>query len=104
MTRDHDRLELLPDGFTAFHTADGERWKHRDVEESRVGPGYRLFVSDRGEQRRYEFGANEPHDATVFDLRDQLARAKPVTASEAAAAAPDAARIDAARTDAAPPA
>jgi hypothetical protein len=77
MTRDHDRLELLPDGFTAFHTADGARWKHRDVEASRVGPGYRLFVGDDGEQRRYEFGPHEPHDATLSDLREQLGRARP---------------------------
>jgi hypothetical protein len=82
MMRDHDRLEPLPDGFTAFHTADGVRWKHRVVEESRVGPGYRLFVSDRGEERRYEFGPKEPHDATISDLREQLARA-PVVAPRA---------------------
>jgi hypothetical protein len=76
----HDRkLEPLPDGFTAFHTADGERWKHKDVGDSRVGPGYRLFVSDRGEQRRYEFGPSEPHDATLSDLREQLGRARPFT-------------------------
>ena len=75
----HDRLEPLPDGVTAFHTAAGERWKHRDMEASRVGPGYRLFVNDRGEQRRYEFGPAEPHDATLLDLRDQLGRAKPFT-------------------------
>ena len=75
----HDRLEPLPDGFTAFHTASGERWKHRDVESSRVGPGYRLFVNERGEQRRYDYGPTEPHDATLLDLRDQLARAKPFT-------------------------
>ena len=79
MAHGNNRLEPLPDGFTAFHTADGERWKHRDSEESRVGPGYRLFVSDRGEERRYEFGAHEPHDATLSDLREQLARAVPVT-------------------------
>lgn len=74
---DNDRLEPLPDGFTAFRTAKGERWKHRDIEASRVGPGYRLFVSDTGEQRRYDFGRTEPHDATLFDLRDQLSRATP---------------------------
>ncbi len=78
MAHDRDRLELLPDGFTAFHSADGTRWKHRDVGGSRVGPGYRLFVSERGERRRYEFGPKEPHDATVFDLREQLATAQPV--------------------------
>jgi len=74
----HDRLEPLADGSVAFRTTSGERWKHRDVAESRIGPGYRLFVSDRGEQRRYTFGPAEPHDATVFDLRDQLARATPI--------------------------
>jgi hypothetical protein len=82
MAHDRDRLEMLPDGSTAFRTASGERWKHRDVEASRVGPGYRLFVSDRGEQRRLEFGPNEPHDATLSDLRDQLARARPFTAAD----------------------
>ena len=71
----NDRLEPLADGFIAFRTTNGERWKHRDVEASRTGPGYRLFVSDRGEQRRYTFGPAEPHDATVLDLRDQLERA-----------------------------
>ena len=75
---DHDRLEPLPDGFTAFRTQNGERWKHKDIEDSRVGPGYRVFISDTGEERRYEFGRTEPHDATLFDLRDQLSRAKPV--------------------------
>jgi hypothetical protein len=79
---DHDRLEPLPDGFTAFRTKDGERWRHRDIEDSRVGPGYRLFVSDNGEQRRYDFGRAEPHDATLFDLRDQLSRAKPFVAED----------------------
>jgi hypothetical protein len=78
MAHDHDRLERLADGFTAFHTARGDRWRHRDVEASRVGPGYRLFISDRGEHRRFDFGPTEPHDATLSDLRDQLARATPV--------------------------
>jgi hypothetical protein len=75
----HDHLEPLADGFVAFHTASGERWKHRDMAEARVGPGYRLFVSDTGEERRYTFGPTEPHDATLLDLRDQLARATPVS-------------------------
>ena len=82
----HDRLERLADGFIAFHTTKGERWKHRDVEGSRTGPGYRLFVSDRGEQRRYTFGPAEPHDVTVFDLRDQLERATRVDPQQAEAA------------------
>jgi len=73
-----DRLEPLADGSVACHTARGERWTHRDVEASRTGSGYRLFVSERGEQRRYTFGATESHDATVLDLRDQLDRATPV--------------------------
>jgi hypothetical protein len=77
----HDRLEPLADGFVAFHTTKGERWKHRDMEDARTGPGYRLFVSDRGEQREYAFGPHEPHDATLLDLREQLARATPVSAA-----------------------
>jgi hypothetical protein len=73
----HDHLEPLADGFVAFRTTTGERWKHRDMAEARVGPGYRLFVSDSGEERRYTFGPSEPHDATLLDLREQLARATP---------------------------
>ena len=46
------------------------------LEASRVGPGYRLFVSDAGERRRYTFGPHEVHDATLADLREQLARAE----------------------------
>ena len=80
MAHDHDRLEALADGFTAFHTKGGERWKHKDMEVSRVGPGYRLFISDSGERRRYDFGPTEPHDATLFDLREQLTRATPIAA------------------------
>ena len=78
---DHDRLERLPDGSIAFHAADGKRWKHRDVATSRTGPGYRLFISDRGEQRRCTFGPGESHDTTLLDLREQLARATPVDSS-----------------------
>ena len=78
MAHDNDRLESLADGSIAFRTTRGERWTHRDVEAARTGPGYRLFVSDTGEARRYDFGPHEPHDATLFDLRDQLARATPV--------------------------
>ena len=87
MVRDHGRLEPLPDGSTAFHTADGARWRHRDIEASRVGPGYRLFVSEDGEQRRYDFGPHEVHDATLTDLREQLGRARPVVPDEADAPA-----------------
>ena len=83
MAMHHDHLEPLADGFVAFYTRDGERWKHRDVEESRVGPGYRLFVSDGGEERRYTFGPAEPHDATLLDLREQLQRATPVVSDAA---------------------
>ena len=81
MARDHGQLEHLPDGFIAFHTKDGQRWRHKDVSEGRVGPGYRVFISDGGEERRYEFGPKEVHDATLLDLRDQLAKAKPVSAT-----------------------
>ena len=73
----NNHLEPLPDGFVAFHTEDGQRWRHNDMSPSRTGPGYRVFISDSGEERRYEFTANESHDATILDLRDQLARAKP---------------------------
>ena len=75
-----NKLEPLADGWVAFHAESGERWKHKDIESGRTGPGYRLFVSDKGEQRRYLFGPSEPHDATLLDLRDQLARAKPADA------------------------
>ena len=91
MAHELDRLEPLPDGTTAFHTAGGERWRHRDLEAGRVGRGYRVFISDRGEQRRYEFGPNEPHDATISDLREQLARARRIDAAmETTSAAPEA--------------
>ena len=85
MAHDQDRLERLADGSVAFHTTTGERWIHRDEEEARVGPGHRLFVSDRGERRRYAFGPTEPHDATLLDLRDQLARSTPLGPSDPAA-------------------
>lgn len=75
---DRNRLEPLDDGWVAFWTEDGERWKHKDLEEARVGPGVRLFVSDRGEERQYTFGPAEPHDATLWDLREQLRRSQRV--------------------------
>ena len=81
MPRNSDRLEPLEDGFVGFRTADGQRWKHKDIEEGRVGPGYRLFVSENGEERRYAFGKHEPHDATLLDLREQLAKAARVDAT-----------------------
>lgn len=74
-----DRLDPQPDGFVAFHTESGERWRHKDIEEAVTGPGYRLFLSDDGEERRYYFGAKEPHDTTVHDLRRQLGAASRVT-------------------------
>lgn len=88
-----DRLEPQPDGFVAFHTESGERWRHKDVEEAVTGPGYRLFLSESGEERRYYFGPKEPHDATVHDLRRQLAAASrvstgSVTAQDSEASAP----------------
>ena len=76
MALHQDRLEPLPDGYVGFRAANGERWKHKDVEVGRTGPGYRLFVSETGEQRRYAFGPSEPHDATLLDLREQLIRAR----------------------------
>ena len=86
MARGHTQLEHLPDGYIAFHTKDGKRWRHKDLSDARVGPGYRVFISDTGEERRYEFGPREVHDATLLDLREQLAKAKPVTASAAGTA------------------
>lgn len=86
---DRDRLERLEDDFVAFHTTKGERWKHKDFEAARTGAGYRLFVSDRGEQRRYDFGPHESHDATLLDLRDQLERAKPFDSAAGQAARAD---------------
>ena len=82
MPQHHERLEPLPDGFVGFRAANGERWKHRDVATSRTGPGYRLFVSETGEQRRYVFGPHEPHDATLLDLREQLNLARLADHSE----------------------
>ena len=76
----HNKLEPVADGFVAFHTERGERWRHKDMSPARTGPGYRLFVSDAGEERRYEFGEHESHDATILDLREQLTKAKPVAA------------------------
>jgi hypothetical protein len=78
-----DRLEPLADGWVAFHTESGERWKHKDFAEneaSGLAAHYRLFVSDRGEQRRYTFAAKDPRDSTVWDLREQLRRAEVASA------------------------
>jgi hypothetical protein len=76
----NDRLEPLDDGFVAFHDESGARWKHKDMSPARTGEGYRVFVSDRGEERRYAFGPRESHDATIIDLREQLAKATPAPA------------------------
>ena len=81
-----DRLEPLDDGFVAFHTESGQRWRHKDIEDAVTGPGYRLFLSDTGEERRYFFGPKEPHDATVHDLRRQLAAASRVSGEATAEA------------------
>lgn len=71
-----NQLEPLADGWVAFHAEGGGRWRHKDLTEGRVGEGYRVFVSDDGEERRYRFSVTEPHDATVDDLRDQLRRSE----------------------------
>jgi hypothetical protein len=80
-----DRLEPLPDGFIAFHSESGERWRHKDIVAAVTGPGYRVFISDRGEERQYTFGPHESRDATLFDLRRQLSLAKPAGSPAAAA-------------------
>ena len=74
---DRNRLEPLEDGWVAFRAEDGTRWRHKDLTEGRVGEGYREFVADSGEVRRYRFSAGELHDATIADLRDQLKRSEP---------------------------
>lgn len=77
-----DKLEPLADGWVGFHTESGDHWKHRDVTET--GPAgpvhYRLFVSDRAEQRRYNFAPKDPRDSTVWDLREQLRRSEAAVA------------------------
>jgi hypothetical protein len=80
----NDRLEPLDDGFVAFHDEKGERWKHKDMSESRTGEGYRVFISDHGVERRYPFGPRESHDATILDLREQLAKSTSATAGTSA--------------------
>ena len=86
-----DKLEPMPDGWVAFHTESNDRWRHKDFTES-AGPGgaagvvvhYRLFVADKGEQRRYTFAPKDPRDSTVWDLREQLRRSEPVPAGAGA--------------------
>ena len=80
--RGKDRLEPMADGFSGFYTERGDHWKHKDVAPTAAGPGYRLFISDKGEERRYVFGPKESHDATIFDLREQLAAAQPLTPAD----------------------
>jgi hypothetical protein len=78
-----DKLEPMPDGWVAFHTESGQRWKHKDFTESAATGTtvqYRLFVADGGEQRRYTFAPKDARDSTVWDLRDQLGRSDAVPA------------------------
>jgi hypothetical protein len=82
-----DRLEPMPDGWVAFHTESGQRWKHRDSTESAAtgtAVHHRLFVADNGEQRRYTFAPKDARDSTVWDLREQLRRSEPVAAAAGA--------------------
>ena len=44
---------------------------------------YRLFVADKGEQRRYTFAPKDPRDSTVWDLREQLRRSDVASAGAA---------------------
>jgi hypothetical protein len=76
--KNRNQLEPLEEGWVAFRTETGERWRHKDMTHARVGEGYRVFISDHADQRRYRFGATETHDATIEDLRDQLRRAEPI--------------------------
>lgn len=79
-----DKLEPLADGWVAFHTESGERWKHKDFAEN-GGSGspvhYRLFIADGGDHRRYTFAPKDPRDSTVWDLREQLTRSEPVASN-----------------------
>jgi len=80
-------LEPLPDGWVAFHTESGDRWKHKDVTESGTAGTtvhYRSFVSDKGEQKRYTFAPKDARDSTVWDLREQLRRSESVAAGAGA--------------------
>lgn len=82
-----DKLEPLADGWVAFHTDAGARWKHKDFTEGEPAGStvhYRLFVSDTGEQRRYTFAPKDPRDSTVWDLREQHRRSEPVAADAGA--------------------
>lgn len=82
-----DKLEPLADGWVAFHTESGDRWKHKDSAEtgaSGTTVHYRLFVSDKGEQKRYTFAPKDARDSTVWDLREQLRRSEAVAAGAGA--------------------
>jgi hypothetical protein len=82
-----DKLEPLADGWVAFHTESGDRWKHRDSTETSPDGAtthYRSFVSDKGEQKRYTFAPKDARDSTVWDLREQLRRSESVAAGAAA--------------------
>ena len=79
-----DKLEPLAEGWVGFHTESGERWKHKDfAETSATGTvvHYRLFVPDKGDQKRYTFAPKDSRDSTVWDLREQLRRADAVAGS-----------------------
>jgi len=79
-----DKLEPLAEGWVGFHTESGEHWKHKDFTESGATGttvNYRLFVPDRGDQKRYTFAPKDPRDSTVWDLREQLRRADVVAGS-----------------------
>jgi hypothetical protein len=78
-----DKIEPLADGWVGFHAESGDHWKHKDFNEAAADGAsihYRLFVPDRGDQRRYTFAPKDPRDSTVWDLREQLRRADPVAA------------------------
>jgi len=82
-----DKLEPMPEGWVAFHTESGDRWKHKDFAETAANGAtvhYRSFVSDTGEQKRYTFAPKDSRDSTVWDLREQLRRAESGAASAGA--------------------
>jgi len=82
-----DKLEPLADGWVAFHTESGDRWKHKDVTESDTAGTtvhYRSCVGDNGEPKRYTFAPKDARDSTVWDLREQLRRSESVTAGAGA--------------------
>jgi hypothetical protein len=65
-----DKLEPLADGWVAFHTESGDRWKHKDFTENAptgTTAHYRSFVSDKGEQKRYTFAPKDARDSPFWD-------------------------------------